>query len=324
MAKRQRRITSIDVAQASGVSRATVSYVLNNDPRQTIPAETRERVIRAANQLGYRPSASARILRAGYSRLVLGVLQFEQVDPGLARALKDLESRLAAQGFSFIWYVGVHMAGAHIHLSANLTPAVIVSFVDETDPEIAAFLQQFGVPVLPVNHATARQAVGRAQVGYLVQRGQRQIVFAAPERSDVQQLAQARLEGVRQACAEYGLAPPLVQMVPGSRSGARVALAQLLEQQSPAFGVCCYNDEVALAVLAALSDADIPVPTAVAVIGCDDISLAQFSTPALTTLGFENQAQLDRLIDNILAASQGEPTRAALSPSMAVIVRESA
>ena len=211
MTKRQRRVTSFDVAQASGVSRATVSYVLNDDPRQTIPTETRERVIRAANQLGYRPSASARILRFGYSRLVLGVLQFEQIDPGLARMLKDLEARLAAQRFSFIWYVGVHMTSAHVHLSTNLAPAVIVSFVDETDLAIVAFLQQFGVPVLSVNHATARQAVGRTQVGYLVQRGQRRIVFAAPERGDVQQLAQARLDGVTQACAEYGLAPPLVQ-----------------------------------------------------------------------------------------------------------------
>ena len=64
MEKEQRRVTSEDVARASGVSRATVSYVLNNDPRQSIPLETRERVLKIARELGYRPSTAARILRA--------------------------------------------------------------------------------------------------------------------------------------------------------------------------------------------------------------------------------------------------------------------
>ena len=62
----KQRLTSHDVARESGLSRATVSYVLNNDPRQTIPEETRQRVLRAARKLGYRPSAPARALRAGF------------------------------------------------------------------------------------------------------------------------------------------------------------------------------------------------------------------------------------------------------------------
>ena len=73
MEREQRRVTSEDVARASGVSRATVSYVLNNDPRQSIPLETRERVLKVARDLGYRPFTAARILRVGYSRIVLVV-----------------------------------------------------------------------------------------------------------------------------------------------------------------------------------------------------------------------------------------------------------
>ena len=115
------------------------------------------------------------------------VLQFEQVDPAIARDLKELEAGLAARGFSLIWYVGLHTTSGHTHPSANLTPAVIVSFVDETDPAVAAFLRLFNVPILSlVSNETSRQAVGRAQVTYLVQHGQHRIVFAAPERPDVQ------------------------------------------------------------------------------------------------------------------------------------------
>lgn len=324
MGKKQRRVTSTDVAQASGVSRATVSYVLNNDPRQTIPAETRERVLNAARELGYQPFAAARILRAGYSNLVLVVVQFEQIDPGMARDLKYLEAGLGAQGFTLIWYVGWHNTQEPTHPSTNLTPAVIISYVDESDPAVAAFLQQFNVPILSMSNSAHRQPVGRAQVTYLVQRGQQHIVFATTDRHDVQRLAQARLNGVRHGCAECGLAPPWVQVVPASRKGAREAIANVLAHQSPPFGICCYNDEVAFAVMAALSDASIMIPESVAVIGCDDIPLAQFSVPPLTTIGFHNRHFLDLLIENILAASRDEPIKQIPPPSLSVVVRESA
>jgi DNA-binding LacI/PurR family transcriptional regulator len=324
MESEKRRVTSEDVARASGVSRATVSYVLNNDPRQSIPTGTRERVLTVARELGYQPFTPARILRAGYSRIVLVVLQFELVDPAIARSLKELEAALAGKGFSLIWYVGLHTASGHIHPSANLTPAVIVSFVDETDSDISAFLRQFHVPVLSMSSETSRQAVGRAQVDYLAERGQRRIIFAAPERRDVQWVAQARLNGVRQSCVEHALEPPIVQVVPSSRTGAREAIMHLLEHLSPPFGICSYNDEVAFAVLAACSDAGIQVPEAVAVIGCDDIPLAQLSIPSLTTITFDNSQWLADLTENILAASRGEPIGETLPKPFSIVVRTSA
>lgn len=324
MEKEQRRVTSEDVARASGVSRATVSYVLNNDPRQSIPLETRERVLKIARELGYRPSTAARILRGGYSRIVLVVLQFEMVDPAMARSLKELEAVLAEKGFSLIWYVGVHTASGHIHPSTNLTPAVIVSLVDENDADISEFLRQFNVPILSMNSETTQQPVGKAQVSYLADRGHRRMVFAAPERHDVQWLAQARLDGVLQSCLEHQLEHPIKQVVPASREGAREAILHLLTQQPPPFGVCCYNDEVALAVLAACSDLAIQVPDSIAVIGCDDIPFAQLSIPSLTTISFDNSVWLATLTENILAASRGEPIREALPKPLSIVVRESA
>jgi DNA-binding LacI/PurR family transcriptional regulator len=324
MEKEQRRVTSEDVARASGVSRATVSYVLNNDPRQSIPLETRERVLKIARELGYRPFSAARILRAGYSRIVLVVLQFEMVDPAMARSLKELEEALSEKGLSLIWYVGVHSASGHIHPSTNLTPAVIVSLADETDEDIREFLSQFNVPIISMNNESSRQAVGKAQVTYLANHGQRHIIFAAPERSDVQWLAQARLEGVREGCVEHALNPPIVQVIPSSRKGAREAIMQVLTRQSPPFGICCYNDEVAIAVLAACSDTGIQVPDSVTVIGCDDIPLAQMSIPSLTTITLDNSQWLTTLTENILSASRGEPARKALPKPLSIVARASA
>ena len=81
---------------------------------------------------------------------------------------------------------------------------------------------------------------------------------------------------------------------------------------------------LAFAVLAAFSDAGIPIPESVAVMGCDDIPLAQFSTPPLTTIRFDKGQQLDLLIENILAASRGEPLQEVPLPPLSVIVRASA
>jgi DNA-binding LacI/PurR family transcriptional regulator len=324
MEKEQRRVTSADVARASGVSRATVSYVLNNDPRQSISPETRARVLEAAKALDYQPFAPARILRAGHSQIVLAILPFEMVDPAIARSLKDLEAELAVQGFSLIWHVGIPHPSDQMHPSANLTPAVIVSFADESEPAIAAFLRQFNVPIVAMSMKSGRQAVGRTQAAYLARQGWRHLVFAGPERRDLQKLAQARLEGVRQVCSELGLESPLIQVVPFSREGAARAMRALLARQAPPFGVCCYNDEVAFAVIAALSDLGLQLPEAVAVIGCDDIPLAQFSLPSLTTISFGDKQGLEVRVKNILAASRGEPLQEVAPIPPAVIVRESA
>ena len=71
---RPRRPTGADVARRAGLSRATVSYVLNDTPHQAIPEPTRQRVLAAAAELGYTPSAAGRALRSGHSEVVLLLL----------------------------------------------------------------------------------------------------------------------------------------------------------------------------------------------------------------------------------------------------------
>lgn len=320
----KRRLTSHDVARESGLSRATVSYVLNNDPRQTIPEKTRQRVLRAARKLGYRPSAPARALRAGYSQLILGVVQFEQVDPNMASDMHYLEAELAKRQFTLIWHVGSQLAAGPGHPSVNLAPAVVIAFVDETASQLREFLRQFDVPVLSLINASVRQATGQAQVAYLAERGKRSMVFAAPERSDLQSLAQARLEGARKECAKRGLKPPFVQVVPSSREGALQAIKTILRERTPPLGICCYNDEIAFGVLAALSDQGISIPASVGLIGCDNIPLSELSIPALTTIGFNNHEFLNLLVENVVATSKGEQQRKNPVVPLSVIERDSA
>lgn len=321
----KQRVTSADVARASGVSRATVSYVLNNDPRQTIPPETRERVRKTAQMLGYSPFVPARILRSGQSLLVLAVLPFEQIDPGLSRRVKEIEQKLAAHGLTLICYVGVHPQTGTTHPSANVTPCVLLSYADQTDPIISAFLKQFRVPVLQlIGDAKIQERIGWTQANYLIQRGKHSLIFATSEREDVHFLSQHRLNGVRQACTQWGLADPAVCAIPSSREGARTVLRNLLLDRISPRGICCYNDEVAFAVLAALADEDIAIPMTAAVIGCDNIPLSQFSVPALTTVAFDDERSLDPLIEAIVTLCHGGSIPWVPQETLAIIQRASA
>jgi DNA-binding LacI/PurR family transcriptional regulator len=320
----KRRLTSFDIARASCVSRATVSYVLNNNLKQSISQETREKVLEVASQLGYRPFAPARTLRAGRSRLVLGVLQFDQIDPGLSGEMHYLKRHLAARGFNLIWHIGAEIVAGSTHPSTNLTPDVVLAYVDRSVPRLQEFLQQFDVPILSLVNPPVRKEVGRTQAAYLAGHGKQRLVFAAPDRSDLRSMFQARLRGVREECARLGLHSPAVHIVPSTRLGSQRAIAKLLDRLPLPIGICCYNDDVALAVLAALSDTGISIPEKIAVIGCDDIPLAQVSVPPLTTISWNNREFLDLLIENTVIASKRESIGSIPMVPISVVQRASA
>ena len=95
---RARRPTAADVARLAGVSRATVSYVLNDTPHQVIPAHTRERVRAAAAELGYTPSVAARALITGRSDVVLLLLPDWPIGPTVGALLESLSDAFASTG----------------------------------------------------------------------------------------------------------------------------------------------------------------------------------------------------------------------------------
>src|SRR5262249_26339939 len=155
-----------------------------------------------AERLGYRPFAPARMMRAGHSQIVLAVLPFAQIDPALSQRLKDMEPMLAAQGLTLLCYIGRHLKTGPLHPSANVTPSVLLSFADRTDPLITAFLQQFQAPIMHLlGDDRLQEEIGRMQATYLLQRRKCSILYATPERRDVQVLAERRLGGMRQVCA---------------------------------------------------------------------------------------------------------------------------
>jgi Periplasmic binding protein-like domain/Bacterial regulatory proteins, lacI family len=208
MAGTNPRVTITDVAAASGVSRATVSFVLRDSPGQSISASTRERVRRAARDLGYVPHGIARALREGTSRIV--VLTIDPVlDGNYARSyVAGLDAELAGHGHMLL------VRYSHDHSSDRDAPEPEPDQRQLIDALSPRAVLRFGAPYL-TGHELDDSGGGwrdglaahvAAQVGYLAGRGHTRIALALPDRD-------TPLRGVRQRFADQAAAalglPPL-------------------------------------------------------------------------------------------------------------------
>jgi DNA-binding LacI/PurR family transcriptional regulator len=329
-----RRVTSGDVARAAGVSRATVSYVLNDVPHQKIPEATRRRILDAAARLGYTPSAAARALRSGRSDVVLCLLPDWPIGPTVGELLVSLSSAFAAAGLTLVAHPRVHGDRPVSDLWKAITPAAVIAWEDIPDDEAAAMRStgvELAVALLSRSGRGRRevgvpqQRAGRLQVEHLAAQGHRRLGYALPDDDRVVGFARPRLDGVRQACAELGLDEPVVRMV-GLDGDAAARAVDVWRGVDPAVtAVCAYNDDIALAVLAGLRLRGLSAPADLAVIGVDDVPVAKLAAPPLTTVKTDLHAVADHLARTIVAALAGQPApRRPGSDVVHLVVRDSA
>jgi len=290
--ERKRRPTSADVARKAGVSRATVSYVLNGKENQSIPDATRQRVWDAARSLHYTPSATARMLRKGTSDIVLGILPDWPIGYTLGALIDGLSSYLRKHGLTFV--VHPHPRDAPLESlwpTVNPTAILLLGPLDTADMEsLRAFEPGRVVEVAYSNGSPEAitvgiDRVGRLQAEHLVFSGHRTLGFAYPDDPRVTIFAEDRLGGVRAALADLALDMPLVATVGLEAELAAPAVKEWLA--AGVTGICAYNDEVALAVLAGARRCGVKVPQDLAVVGVDDIPSARLSAPALTTVAID-------------------------------------
>lgn len=310
----ERRVTSVDVAREAGLSRATVSYVLNDTPNQRIPEATRQRVLEAAARLGYAPSAAARVLRSGRSDVVLTLLPDWPIGPAIGSLLEVLSTALAEQGLTFVVHPRGHAPRPVSEVLKAIAPAAVLSWTDIA-PDDAAVLRASGVEVALSLAGTdgvgdgltadAQQHVGSLQAAHLAERGHHRLGYALADDARLAFFSAARLAGVRRACAALGLAEPDVRTVPLNPEGARDAVRAWREPGSDVTAVCAYNDDVALALLGALRREGLRAPDDLAVIGVDDLPAARSSDPGLTTLHHHVDATARHLAATIVARLEG-------------------
>lgn len=305
------RVTLSDVATASGVSRATVSFVLNDDPNQTISASTRERVRQAARDLGYAPHGVARALREGTSRVVV-----LNIDWGLeghyARSyIHGLDDELASHDHMLFVRHGPRTPASARQVLDAITPRAVLRFGEP-------YLSGNGLDDRGEGWKDGMAAHSALQLRYLAERGHTDIALATPDTDSP--LVQARRRFADHSACNLGIAGLTSLVVPRAREEAARTVADFRAAHPQVTAIAAFSDDVAVRVLAALHDLGLAVPRELAVIGFDATEHGALFTPALTSVHIDAEAHGRRAARSVL----GLDTADIASAPAHIVPRESA
>ncbi len=313
-----------DVAARAGVSRQTVSRVLNDHP--DVAAETGDRVRAAMAELGYRMNNAARALGTRRSR-TLGVLASDALQYGPSRSLAALEASAREAGY---WVSAafadaadaVAVVAAVDHLVVQGVEGIVVVAPHAQTLEALGGLR-IEVPVVTLHSAglgaaglSVDQVAGaRLAVGALADAGHTRIAHLAGPADWLE--AESRADGFAAELAARGLTPGPV--IAGDWSAGSGYAAVDAVRDAGVTAVFAANDQMALGLLSALHAAGLAVPGDVSVVGFDDTPDAAFYWPALTTV----RQDFDELARRAVAAAIGGSDAAAstLPPVAPVLVR---
>jgi LacI family transcriptional regulator len=283
-----------DVAALSGVSFQTASKVLNGRDGAA-SSDTAERVVDAARQLGYVPSATGRRL-VGASSPLIGIISDGLSDFGLAQFMEGAQCSIHARGVEALVVIvqrgGDSAASVRKLLEQRVDGILVIAPSVEHQPGFAKALAG-APPVVSLNHFPEGNAflVGsdHAQTGalaaaHLVDRGHRRI--ATITGSSLRAVVGSRLGGFRRALAQAKVRLPSRRIAEAdwTSEGAHRAMHGLLEVDPSITAVFVHSDVMAMGVLRALADRGIRVPEECSVISCDDLPFAAYLTPTLTTV----------------------------------------
>ncbi|AWH89516.1 LacI family DNA-binding transcriptional regulator [Limnobaculum parvum] len=285
-----------DVAKLAGVSTATVSRVIN----QTTYVEpvTRERVEKAMRELNYHRNAAALAL-AKRSGNMLGLITGNLADPFFARLARGVEEIARQNEFRLMVCSGGHQAeleksGLDFLINQGCE-AIVVHSTRLSDQELIRYAAHSPSMVIINRHipSLAHRCVwldnekGATQaVRYLLEQGHRYIACVTSDLPIADR--QQRLTGYQAALAEYGIqyAKEWVISVPFNEEGGERAAQRLLESGIPFTAAFTFNDVMAAGMMRALHQRQIKLPQNLSLIGFDDVVLARYLYPALTTMHY--------------------------------------
>ncbi len=293
------RPTSQDIARAAGVSRTTVSLVLNGKENTGISVQTQARVLETAASLGYVPNSAARMLVSGRSRtlgLVLAhgdLMSFDAFAPplmfGISRVCNARGYKLLVEAVE-----GKHRRNGYLDLVKSKSIDALIVLNSSAEDEGLVRLVDSGFPVIlfgSIGHPkenSVRPGTERAAelvTRHLLKLGHRQVahITYAPKRYTG---PMERLSAFRRALANAKVPFDERLVVYGdfsSESGYR-AMREMLRRRRRFTALFAGNDTIALGAMAALREAGLSVPRDVAVVGFDDLPMASYCQPTLTTV----------------------------------------
>lgn len=300
------RATVSTVAQVAGVSTATVSRVMSG--AGSVSPALAERVRRAAEQVGYHPNAAARVLTSGRHRNVAVVIP-DAANPYFLQVIKSVLRDAAGEGYRTLVADSQGDPEEELTIARNLVGTVdgLILLSSRIERQGLRELARVDVPVVLVNRVELGVELPMIAVdnftamlslcGHLAELGHRRAVYLSG--SELAWQNRERWRAVQQA-AVFGLEATEIE-AGGSIEAGRSAVERAMEQEPTA--LICFNDLAAVGVISRLRELGLRVPEDVSVTGFDDIDLARYTEPRLTTakspkteLGRSAWAMLEQLL----------------------------
>jgi DNA-binding LacI/PurR family transcriptional regulator len=318
-----------DIAEHLGVSRQLVSLVLRGVPGPS--KESRDRVLDAAKELGYRPNASARLLRQRRTRLI-GVV-FKMRSPLHVRVVERLFVHAAERGFGLALGPITVERPTDVVVSQLMEERVEGLVAFNPDPESRVLRETSNlvplvwlgewVQTLEVDNVYVDEVEGlRLAVEHLVHFGHRDIVYIGGLGGPA---GESRADAYRTAMSKFGLADRIEVLASdfSEENAADVARRIVESRQRPTAVICC-ADQCAVAVMEVFAQSGIRVPEEISVVGFDDSYLASLSYHRLTSVRQDVEAIVEATLDAVLGRIEGiEEPRRLVSTAPSLMVRDS-
>jgi DNA-binding LacI/PurR family transcriptional regulator len=288
-----RPITRKEVAERAGVSVAVVSYVVNDGPRPVSP-ETRRRVERAIDELGYYPNELARSL-SRQQTAIIGLIIPSLLNPVYAEIADSLTRYCATEGYRVI----LGSSGRHHQTEVEFAKSLRAKRVDgvimipsESPEEILEPLQQAHIPTvvleheLPNTHCIAINDLqgGQLATQHLLSLGHRRIgIIRRKPTTALSRMRYVAFQDMLQA-ANIPLDPNLVIESEAGQASGYDSMQKLLALPQPATAVFAHNDVLAMGAISAIYQAGLTVPNDMSIVGYDDTINAAYLNPPLTTI----------------------------------------
>jgi DNA-binding LacI/PurR family transcriptional regulator len=283
--------TSADVARLAGVSRATVSFVLNDAPDSRVSQDTRARVLAAAAELGYIPNAAASALRAGRSQLVL--IPFNRLPYSQAQNTyyDHIAERLTELGYTVMFHKDRLVDGDEAARQwAALRPAAVLVEPHRLTDQAVEMLRKAGVQaIVPLSMLVTEsnmqawlESAGATAAEHLIAAGHQRLGVVVPREPPLLSIGLARLDGAERVARPHGVTVERLDLALDEREA--FVLAQRWRRNDHPSGVFAYNDEYALMLMRALLDSGLAIPGDVAIVGCDNLPICDFVRPRLTSI----------------------------------------
>ena len=315
----KKNVTIKDIAKAAGVTHPTVSRALNNHP--AIAEKTRERILKIAQEMGYVPNAAARGLKTKRTR-ALGAILHQIDDPFWSEVLDGVDSVLVAEGYSLF------IAATHNEKQRekDVVQAMVERGVDGVlllspnfREEQCRFLNSYDLPMVMVNNEGVGECRyfisnddeygARLVTRHLIELGHTRLAYLGKQHSASNR---NRLAGFRTEMHAAGLHVDkkyIYHSADGNPIGGKEGADYLLSLGELPTGIVCYNDFMAVGVYNAAQEKGLRIPLDVSVTGFDNILIAAYLYPPLTTF-HQNKYELGqgaaRMMLEVLAGQQNK------------------